>query len=259
MINAARERGKVSNSAFARGMRRTGSLVGGVAEVGLQWLYTADKAVYDMLFKAKLKDDDKPSVQYNGFMDMVKSKFNGWFSTMGEGFKTHFIDPIKKAFGIDENFGKRFKEEFSNIFHGIWDRFKKANKTVYGPAAKRAQEFAQDPYKGVRDSKEKARQEAIDDEKSLENYESLRDPDFVLLLSKYGLNIVSYIGDNDFEKAKKDLDKAIVRYAESRARSGGEKLDLDVKRAKSSADVDSAIDAIDNVDDLREFARIRGI
>lgn len=114
-----------------------GGIVGASSEAFTNLLYTADRAIYEMMYKAEIKDEDKKT--YNGFMDAMVGKMTDKFKVIGDQFKKDIIDPFKEKLGIDKDFNDRFKESLINTGSKLWTSFKDANASVYGPAWHEAQ------------------------------------------------------------------------------------------------------------------------
>ena len=71
-------------------------------------LESADRAIYQMMFKTELKDDSDGK-EYNGFMDMIAGKLSKVTDKIGDKI-TEILDPIKKSLGIDDTFKERTKD-----------------------------------------------------------------------------------------------------------------------------------------------------
>lgn len=107
------------------------AVIGSGSEVFTNLLYTADRAIYDMLFKAEIKDEDGERKEYKGFIDLISSKANDALDKIGEKTKSIF-DPLIKAFGLDDK-GAKLQDAFKNIGGKIVKSFVEANKEVYSP------------------------------------------------------------------------------------------------------------------------------
>ena len=113
------------------------SIIGAPAEIFENLLYTADRAIYDMMFKAEIKnEDDKDNPEgAKGFMDLIAKKVNKVLDKVSEKAHKDILDPLMKRLGIDDP--KKFKEDvkdaFTNIGGQVIKKFLEANKQVYGP------------------------------------------------------------------------------------------------------------------------------
>lgn len=107
------------------------AVIGSGSEVFTNLLYTADRAIYDMLFKAEIKDEDGERKEYKGFIDLISSKANDALDKIGEKTKSIF-DPLIKTFGLDDK-GAKLQDAFKNIGGKIVKSFVEANKEVYSP------------------------------------------------------------------------------------------------------------------------------
>ena len=107
------------------------AVIGSGSEVFTNLLYTADRAIYDMLFKAEIKDEDGERKEYKGFIDLISSKANDALDKIGEKTKSIF-DPLIKTFGLDDK-GAKLQDVFKNIGGKIVKSFVEANKEVYSP------------------------------------------------------------------------------------------------------------------------------
>ena len=108
------------------------AVIGSGSEVFTNLLYTADRAIYDMLFKAEIKDEDGERKEYKGFIDLISSKANDALDKIGEKTKSIF-DPLLKTLGIDDKFKGKVEDAFKNIGGKIVKSFVEANKEVYSP------------------------------------------------------------------------------------------------------------------------------
>ena len=112
------------------------AMMGAPAEIFENLLYTADRAIYDMMFKAEVKDeDDKDNPEgAKGFMNLIAKKVNKVLDNVSEKAHRDILDPIMRRLGIDDP--KKFKEDtkdaFTNIGGQVIKKFLEANKEVYG-------------------------------------------------------------------------------------------------------------------------------
>lgn len=109
-----------------------GGIVGASSEAFTNLLYTADKAIYEMMYKTEITDDT--SHRYNGFMDMIAGKMTDTFKKITDWFEKDILEPFKRRLGIDDDFKGRFKDSLVNTGSRLWTSFKNANAEVYGPA-----------------------------------------------------------------------------------------------------------------------------
>ena len=117
------------------------AVIGSGSDVFTNLLYTADRAIYDMMFKAEIKNEDDDSKPYKGFIDLISSKANEALDKIGEKTRSIF-DPLLKALGIDDKgklgeFKKRTADAFKNIGGKLVKEFIGANKDVYSPLYER--------------------------------------------------------------------------------------------------------------------------
>ena len=117
------------------------AVIGSGSDVFTNLLYTADRAIYDMMFKAEIKNEDGDSKPYKGFIDLISSKANEALDKIGEKTRSIF-DPLLKALGIDDKgklgeFKKRTANAFKNIGGKLVKEFIDANKDVYSPLYER--------------------------------------------------------------------------------------------------------------------------
>ena len=232
----------------------TGGIVGATGEVVSNLLMSADKAIYEMMYKAEIEDENHE--KYHGFMDMMQHKLTDTFDKVKDYVKGNVLDPFKKWLGIDKDgeITKRFTDELKNIGKNIWGTFVDANKDVWGPIG--SQLFTDVGIKkGGQTSAEKNR--AKERKKHLTNMEDVRDltsiydRNFVRLMSEYGLNFIDY-GTN-FEKAKEDLEKKVKEYYI--------KATNDMKEVTNKEEARTALDYATSLEDkqLEEIAKNLGI
>jgi hypothetical protein len=182
----------------------TGGLIGASSEILTDIMYNANKAIYDMMYVAEVKDE-KTGNRYDGFMNMIANKISDTFETGKSKFKEKIIDPVKKWLGIDENFEKRFKESLTGMGSGLFNTFIDSNKDVWGKVGKKIMTEAGliDGETIAQKHRKKNREKSMSDINEIESITSILDPRFVRLMAEYDLNFVEY--GEDFEAAKKDL------------------------------------------------------
>lgn len=108
-----------------------GGIVGASSEAFTNLLYTADKAIYEMMYKTEISDEAKQ--KYNGFMDMMAGKMTDTFQRVSDWFKEDILEPFKKRFGLDGKFKEDFTESLKKTGSKLWTSFRDANASVYGP------------------------------------------------------------------------------------------------------------------------------
>lgn len=181
-----------------------GGVIGASSEAFTNLLYTADKAIYEMLYKAEISDD-KDKKKYNGFMDAMVGKMSDKFKELGDWFKRDIIDPFKERFNIGDDFKDRFKSSLINAGSKLWTSFKDANIAVYGPAyhdLMAAMGFEKEQTKAQK--KRAHNRELIKSKiKYANKTKNLYDEEFISILRDYGLNFADY--GNSLDAAKKAL------------------------------------------------------
>lgn len=115
-----------------------GSLGGAIAGAGTEAfrnvLYTADKAIYEMMYKVELKSGDKDNKKkYEGFMDMIVGKTKETFDSMKNYVENNILKPFKDKLGIGDDFKERFKNSFKGMASNAGKMFIDANRDIYGP------------------------------------------------------------------------------------------------------------------------------
>lgn len=232
----ARENQQNKEKTFLSGIfdriQKAGSIAGAAAgafsDVITEALYTADKAIYDMMFRAEVEDPENAGSKYNGFMDMMAHKVNDTFDKIAKGFKENFIKPFKQWLGIDDEWETRFKNQMSNIGHGLLNRFVGANRDVYGGMLNRARQATEGGVEGIRRrARTRNRNTAISEMDSVAHATSLYDHSFVQLMFSYGLNPADY---EYFDDAKDALNHKIASYYRKNMGTGTE-ADADMARA----------------------------
>lgn len=99
-------------------------------------LYSADKAIYEMMYKSDLKDDDDKD-KYNGFMEFLVGRTSKMFKGVSDKFMEDVIKPFKDKLGIGEDFGDRFKQSMSDKLSWMANTFLNANIETYKPMVDR--------------------------------------------------------------------------------------------------------------------------
>ena len=169
-----------------------GGIVGASSEAFTNLLYTADKAIYEMMYKTEIKDEDKK--KYNGFIDAMVGKMTDKFKAIGDQFKKDIIDPFKERLGIDKDFNARFKDGLMNTGSKLWTSFKDANASVYGPAWHQLQIDL-----GLKDGETRAQQARAKNRRNIrtklskvKNATNIMDDNLISVLRDYGLNFADY-------------------------------------------------------------------
>ena len=192
------------------------SIIGATGEVISNMLMSANKAIYEMMYKAEIEDDDKEEgkKKYNGFMDMIQKKITGTFDGIKKYFKNNILDPVKKWLGIDTNDLKsRFTTELKTIGKDLWKNFTEANKELWGPLLGRAANTLNGKTP-AQEARANNRKTLLGDMDSATKITTIYDPNFVKLLTGYGLNPLDY-GTN-VDAAVADIQKEIrKRYLKS--------------------------------------------
>ena len=210
--NETEEKEKSIFSGIINKIKETGSFVGGIAgasaEVFTNLMYTADRAIYEMMYKTELKDDEDAK-EYNGFMDLISGKINKTFDKVVKDIKESVIEPFKKRLGIDDDWTDQFKKSLGDIGSSIWKNFIEANKDVYGPVwgMIKTEIGVKDGETIAQKQRRATRQEAYEDLDIADDIKSISDLRYVNMLSAYGLNAMDY--GTDFDSAMADLRKAI--------------------------------------------------
>lgn len=102
-------------------------------EIFADVLYSADRAIYDMMFKNALKEDGEEPEEYEGFMDMLQKKTSKMFNNLGDSLQEKFINPLKEKLGIGDDFGEKTKDSLKKLGTNIMGKVIEANKEVYKP------------------------------------------------------------------------------------------------------------------------------
>lgn len=95
-----------------------GAIGGGAVDAIRNTIYMADRAIYEMMYKTELKDEDDEGSKnkYEGFMDMMAGKINDTFKSISDKFYDNIIKPFKERLGLDDEFKDRFKDSlYKNI------------------------------------------------------------------------------------------------------------------------------------------------
>ena len=99
-------------------------------------LYSADRAIYNMMFKNNIKGDDEDGEEYDGFMDMISKKTSNLFKGLSESIKTKFIEPLKEKLNLgDRDLYEETKDAVKKLGTNIMGKIIESNKEVYKPAA----------------------------------------------------------------------------------------------------------------------------
>ena len=195
-------------------------IVSATGDVVANMLRSANKAIYEMMYKAEVEDKDEEDgtkKKYTGFMDMLKHKITNTFDGVKKYFKDNIISPIKNWLGLDKKDVKdKFITELKDVGKNIWKNFAESNKELWGPLLGKAANTL-----GLKNGKTPAQEARANNRKTLlgDMDEALKfvnqyDPKYVELMTSYGLNPLNY--GTDYEKARKDIQKEIrKRYLKS--------------------------------------------
>ena len=234
-------------------MSEAGSISGGLiaasGDAFANLMYTADRAIYEMMYKTELKDDEDASETYDGFMDMISHKINKTFENTQKRLKDEVLDPLKKWLGIDENFNGRFLDELTKIGANFFEDFKNANKGLWGPIVDQTLTnvgLQEGETTGQKRRKE-GRQGATSDLEKIRKFTAVT-PELLKICEYYGLNAFSYNGNLD--KLRKDLEKAARKRMFENSKDFSEIDDKNQLR-------DAAYGA--NIDEIRRIAERDGI
>ena len=205
-----------------------GGIVGASSEAFTNLLYTADKAIYEMMYKTEISDETKQ--KYKGFMDMMAGKMTDTFKKVSDWFKKDILDPFKERLGIGDDFKDRFKNSLKNTGSRMWTAFRDANASVYGPIfdkiksadipivediknakeKQKAEDFLRDKFKYKLNPQEqkKSRRDAMStkearDKRNKGLYKGIND---ILNLGKN----YNFYSDNEHELEDKLLDEGLV-------------------------------------------------
>ena len=220
---------------FKKIMKRLGmgeSILGGVArasaDVFTDLLYTADRAIYDMMFKTEIQDDEDKKT-YKGFMDAMVGKMSDKFKDFGDWFKENIIEKLKKSLGIDDEFKERFKKFFLENGSRLWTSFKDANSSVYSPLLNQvttALGMNEEGTELILQNRANSRQAIKEKIKRAKSATNLMDEDFISLLSDYGLNWADY---NNTDEA---LSKLIPKLQDEYYKYTNHGIEIDLQDAE---------------------------
>lgn len=171
-----------------------GGIMGASADAFTNLLYTADKAIYEMMYKTELKSGETDGKKYNGFMDAMVGKMSDKFKEIGDKFTEDIIEPFKERLGIDDSFKSRFKDGIINTGSRLWTSFKDANMQVYGPAYHEMMTaLGMEQGETMAQKKRAANRKTIAQKVSkAQSAKNLLDDDLINILKDYGLNFADY-------------------------------------------------------------------
>ena len=109
--------------------KTVGSLTG---EAFANVLYTADRAIYNMMYKEELKDEEDAQ-EYEGFMAFMAHKTTETFKSVRDYIKNEFLQPIKDKLGITDEWQDKVKKNLTEQLYAVGKFFMDANKDVYKP------------------------------------------------------------------------------------------------------------------------------
>ena len=182
-----------------------GGIVGASSEAFTNLLYTADKAIYEMMYKTEI-DGDESKKKYKGFMDMIVNKTTDTFKVIKDKLKEDLIDPFLDRFGLNDkldNFKERFKGSLKNTGSKLWTVFKDSNTSVYGPLLNQLKVDL-----GFEDGETTAQKRRAGNRSNLKTKidhinkaENIWDDNFSKILREYGYNPMDYA--NNVDEVKK--------------------------------------------------------
>ena len=235
---------------------QTGSFVGGIAgaasDAFTNVLYAADRAIYEMMFKVKIKNDDDENndgKKYNGFIDMITHKASDAFTSLKDTIKKDFLDPIKKWLGIDKkDFKEGFGKEIGEVANSLWKSFTDANKETWGKAYEKVMNKDSEDKSIGEKYRQKNRDKYNKDLADAKKLNDIHDKDYTRLLKEYGLNMAHY-GTN-VEAARRDLEKTIKTHIYESSNN--------LKEVTNKEELKLAMSAMTK-DQMREVAKKYGI
>ena len=90
-----------------------------------------NKWIYDVFFEKHYKDPQTKE-EYSGFLDFLFHKTTTSLGKLKDLMKENIVDPLKKVFGVGDDFSDRFKGSLKGMAGRIWDVFTGANRRVWG-------------------------------------------------------------------------------------------------------------------------------
>ena len=177
-----------------------GGIAGASADAFTNLMYSADRAIYEMMYKTEILDNDEDGKpKYNGFMDMITSKITKSFENIKDSAKKNLLDPIKKWLGIDEGKEEELKDRFTTslkeIGSSLWKTFVESNKEIWKPVADEAQrQVGLKSGEKIQDAKYRESVEALMKKRGdIQSAERLMD--LMPFIREYGVNVLDYDGD----------------------------------------------------------------
>lgn len=186
-----------------------GGIAGASADAFTNLLYSADRAIYEMMYKTEILDDndEEGKSKYNGFMDMITGKINTSFEKIKDSAKKNLLDPIKKWLGIDDeketNLKERFTDSLKEMGSSLWKSFVESNKDTWGAVKDKAaaQIGIGSSESFTQESRRKSRADLAKKQKEITNITNFAE--LIPYLKDSGLSFLDY--NNDVNAAKKAL------------------------------------------------------
>ena len=232
---------------FKKGKDYIADIASAPFEVFENVLYTADRAIYDMLFKAELRDDeDDDHKEYKGVLDMLSHKINDKFKDIADKFKEDVLDPLREKLGLGEGeFGERFKAESKRLGKSALERIINANKEVYTPLYR---EIFGDVTETKRfNDRKDARARAMQRLDFINNNKDLSSEELWKIANDYNIAISNYTGPNKLQDINKDLRSAIISTIISKTNN--------YKEISNINELDAILEGISNNDDLLKIIK----
>lgn len=203
---------KIINRVTNGGETILGGILGASADTFTNLLYAADKAIYDMMFKAELRDSEDGK-KYDGFMNAMVGKMTSTFKSIKESFFKEFVDPLKERLGIGDDFKDRFKDSLKNAGSRLWTSFKNANAEVYSPIIDDIKNIY-NRYATPKNIKKMDRRADISKRMSTLNKATSRlDPELMKAMDSMGMSSLNYA---DIDELRNDIiPKLVEEYLEN--------------------------------------------
>lgn len=128
---------QIFNNTLGKAGNKLGNIFGTTGDEFTRMLYSADKAIYDMMYKHDLKDDS--GHRYEGFMDMLAGKLTETFnetSNKVSSFLKDKFEKLKEYFKFNEK-KEKVLAKLKGDATSLWQTFVGANKEVWGPYGKK--------------------------------------------------------------------------------------------------------------------------
>lgn len=259
---------KIINRVTNGGETILGGILGASADTFTNLLYAADKAIYDMMFKAELRDSEDGK-KYDGFMNAMVGKMTSTFKSIKESFFKEFVDPLKERLGIGDDFKDRFKDSLKSTGSRLWTSFKNANAEVYSPVI----DEIKTGYENIKTpkyiSRIDRRTEINNHIRNLNNAKGLADKGYKAAMAAAGRGTDKYYYasvEKGREAAMPSLVKELFRNSKNLSDDDLTKDEIDIvleyitdKKTLSKIASTNKITIpaeIDDIDDIREFIRV---